>query len=68
MRVKHGATWHVHRQNLTLKWAGLGMGIGGSVTAFAGLLLTMPIVFSAMCEDPNCVTDGERRARTSVSA
>lgn len=36
--------------------------MGGAVSVFAGLLLTLPVVMSSMCHDSNCVSDDERTA------
>ena len=39
---------------------GLTLGVAGSVAIFAGIVMTLPLAFSSMCEDTKCSSDDQR--------
>jgi len=59
-RIKRSARYTLQQGDDSARDVGLTVGIAGSVALFAGFLMTMPVVLASMCEDSNCVSDGDR--------
>jgi hypothetical protein len=62
LRIRDSARYAVDPGDDTARNVGLGLGIAGPVALFTGLILTMPLLLSSLCEDTNCVSDADRRA------
>ena len=62
LRVKGFSRYDLVQGNDSARDVGLGVGIGGLVSIFTGLVLTMPLLMSSMCEDSHCASDGDRLA------
>ncbi len=61
LHIEKSSSFELKEGNDTAKYAGLALGITGSAAIVAGLVMTLPVVLAAMCEDPNCTTASERR-------
>jgi hypothetical protein len=65
LRVKQSSRFQLEAGDDDARATGLVLGIGGSAALFAGFILTLPVVFSSMCEDSHCTSQGERDAATA---
>lgn len=62
LKVNGWRSYELQQGNDSARGLGLALGVGGAVSIFAGVLLTLPVVMSSMCHDTDCVSDDERMA------